>query len=433
MQNNLAIKVTKLSKKYSIGKNENNLTLAERLRYLFRKKKNQDNNEEFYALKNICFDIKKGEVVGIIGRNGAGKSTLLKILSRVTEPSEGKVEIYGTVASVLEVGMGFHPELTGRENVYLSGAMLGIPKKQIEEKFNEIFTFAGVEEFIDTPVKHYSSGMYVRLAFSVVTNIDADILLFDEVLSVGDMAFQMKCAKRIIELTNKQRTILLVSHSMKEIQHLCRKVIYMDKGKIEQHGNIDIIKDYFEDTLINNYNGNKNKKKLFENVLIMDWTKSNKVIGDESIRINKFFIVNESNLNETKFYTNDLISINVEYEKYDDENYFDIGIVISNMGNMFMGCHTYLSDLNISAFKKRGSYNAKVFIDKHFFNDTILSIGYSIGKNNEKIICYDRDVLQLKIFQGKISNKIEYFESFSEFTGPLRPKMHWEISSRKKS
>jgi lipopolysaccharide transport system ATP-binding protein len=254
MQNNLAIKVTNLSKKYSIGKNENNLSLAERLRYLFRKKKEQENQEEFYALKDINFEIKKGEAVGIIGRNGAGKSTLLKILSRVTEPTEGKVEIYGTVASVLEVGMGFHPELTGRENVYLSGTMMGIPKKQLEAKFDEIVEFAGVEKFIDTPVKHYSSGMYVRLAFSVVANVDADILLFDEVLSVGDLAFQMKCGKKIKELAEQKKTMVLVSHNTFDIQKMCQKIYVFELGKIEKEGTIEVQSDYIYETITSAYN-----------------------------------------------------------------------------------------------------------------------------------------------------------------------------------
>jgi ABC-type polysaccharide/polyol phosphate transport system ATPase subunit len=194
--------------------------------------------EEFWALRDVSFEVVEGERVAIIGSNGAGKSTLLKILSRITEPTNGKVTIRGKVSSLLEVGTGFHPELSGRENIYLNGAILGMPRNEIRRKFDQIVDFSGVEKFLDTPVKHYSSGMYVRLAFSVSAWLDPDILIVDEVLSVGDQAFQKKCAGRMKELTGDGRTVIFVSHSMAAVKNMCDMAIYLNKGCINYYGTV---------------------------------------------------------------------------------------------------------------------------------------------------------------------------------------------------
>src|SRR5262245_54819536 len=187
--------------------------------------------EEFWALKDVSFEVKRGEVLGIIGRNGAGKSTLLKILSRITEPSEGRVTIAGRVASLLEVGTGFHPELTGRENIYLNGAILGMTRAEIRRKFNQIVAFAEVERFLDTPVKRYSSGMYVRLAFAVAAHLDPEILLVDEVLAVGDAEFQRRCLGKMGEVARGGRTVLFVSHNMAAVQSLCTRAMLLSEGR----------------------------------------------------------------------------------------------------------------------------------------------------------------------------------------------------------
>ena len=192
--------------------------------------------ESFWALKDVSFAVRRGEVVGIIGRNGAGKSTLLKILSRITEPSEGYCEIHGRVGSLLEVGTGFHPELTGRENIYLNGAMLGMKRVEIGEKFDEIVAFSEVEKFIDTPVKHYSSGMYLRLAFAVAAHLEPEILIVDEVLAVGDAAFQKKCLNKMQDVGRQGRTVLFVSHSMPAITRLCERAILLDGGRVLRDG-----------------------------------------------------------------------------------------------------------------------------------------------------------------------------------------------------
>jgi ABC-type polysaccharide/polyol phosphate transport system ATPase subunit len=196
--------------------------------------------EEFWALKDVSFEIKQGEAIGVIGRNGAGKSTLLKVLSRITEPTKGRIAIKGRVASLLEVGTGFHPELTGRENIYLNGSILGMSKAEIKKKFDEIVAFAEVEKFLDTPVKRYSSGMYVRLAFSVAAHLEPEILIVDEVLAVGDSAFQKKCLGKMGDVATKEgRTVLFVSHSMQAIAQLTKRCILLSKGNVQFDGNTD--------------------------------------------------------------------------------------------------------------------------------------------------------------------------------------------------
>jgi lipopolysaccharide transport system ATP-binding protein len=210
-----------------------------------------EKKEEFWALRNVDFTVKKGEVVGIIGANGAGKSTLLKILSQITPPTEGEIILRGRVGSLLEVGTGFHPELTGRENIFLNGAILGMKKKEIAKKFDEIVEFAGIEKFLDTPVKYYSSGMYVRLAFSVAAHMEPDILIIDEVLAVGDAEFQKKCLDKMQEITQKEgRTILFVSHNLLSVQNLCQKAVLLEAGKVKKIGETkDVIDVYLNDKL----------------------------------------------------------------------------------------------------------------------------------------------------------------------------------------
>ena len=201
-----------------------------------------DQIEEFWALKDVSFEVKQGEVIGIVGRNGAGKSTLFKILSRITEPTAGRILLRGRVASLLEVGTGFHPELTGRENIFLNGAILGMGREEIRRKFDEIVAFAQIERFLDTPVKHYSSGMYVRLAFAVAAHLEPDILVVDEVLAVGDAEFQRKCLGKMQEVSRREgRTVLVVSHNMGVVTSLCTRALWIDQGSICYSGNPEAV------------------------------------------------------------------------------------------------------------------------------------------------------------------------------------------------
>ena len=227
---NNIITVENLGKKYTIGHQGlfHNNTFRETLTGLFKK---NIKTEEFWALKDVAFEVKHGDRVGIIGRNGAGKSTLLKILSRITHPTTGRVHIKGRVSSLLEVGTGFHPELTGRENIYLNGAVLGMTRNDIKQRFDEIVAFSEIEKFLDTPAKRYSSGMYVRLAFAVAAHLEPEILIVDEGLAVGDAEFRKKCLGKMRDVGKEGRTVILVSHSMPSIKNLCSKVLILDRGR----------------------------------------------------------------------------------------------------------------------------------------------------------------------------------------------------------
>ncbi len=248
------IKVENVSKKYEIfhQKKERSDSLVGALtggiKSIFDRGSVQKSKEDFWALKDINFEIKKGDRVGVIGRNGAGKSTLLKILSRIVKPTTGRIEFEGRMASLLEVGTGFHGDLSGRENIYLNGSILGMTKREIDARFDEIVDFAEVEKFLDTPVKKYSSGMYVRLAFAVAANLEPDILVVDEVLAVGDAQFQRKCIGKMEDVSNKEgRTILFVSHNMGAVQNLCNKGLFLQNGRSINYGNIsEVIKEYLE-------------------------------------------------------------------------------------------------------------------------------------------------------------------------------------------
>lgn len=239
----VALKIENVKKKYVIkhvtkkpdGKKER----AKLAVYNFTHPKEANKKEDFWALNGVSFEVKKGEKIGIIGKNGAGKSTLLKVISRITEPTDGRIEFYGKISSMLEVGTGFNAELTGRENIYLNGAILGMTKSEIDEKFDAIVEFSEVGKFIDTPVKRYSSGMFVRLAFAVASNLDPDILLVDEVLAVGDARFQKKCINKMKSIAESGKTILFVSHQMNTIRQLCDRVIVLKEGQVIYDGDVE--------------------------------------------------------------------------------------------------------------------------------------------------------------------------------------------------
>jgi len=242
------ITVRNLGKEYRLGAQMHD-TLRDQIASLFRGGRKRE-KQRFWALKDVNFQVEQGDVVGIIGRNGAGKSTLLKILSQITEPTEGEIRIRGRIASLLEVGTGFHPELSGRENTYLNGAILGMSRAEITRKFDEIAAFAEMDTFLDTPVKHYSSGMTTRLAFAVAAHLDPEILVIDEVLAVGDAAFQKKCLGRMGEIARQGRTVLFVSHNMAAVTSLCSRGLYLERGQVKAEGPIhEIAATYLNDAL----------------------------------------------------------------------------------------------------------------------------------------------------------------------------------------
>ena len=323
MEKDIAVKIEGIGKKYVIGDSEKYLALRDILVKAIKapinilKGKGFKKKKEFWALKDINLDVERGDVVGIIGRNGAGKSTLLKILSRITEPTEGSIKYHGKVSSLLEVGTGFHPELTGRENVYLNGAIFGMGRKEIEKKFNEIVEFSGVKEFIDMPVKRYSSGMQVRLAFSVAANLDSDILVIDEVLAVGDAEFQKKCLGKMDEVTKDSgRTIFFVSHDMGAIRRICNKVVVLDKGKVLGIGETEV--------MINKYlmDSSDIVKHKFEK----DTNKDINIVGVE--------IINEEGDCTNNIMYNEAFSLKIDYFVNRKVMGYNANFVLSNINGV---------------------------------------------------------------------------------------------------
>lgn len=283
------ISVKNVSKCYSLTRRtERYSTLRDSIAGLFRKQESGGRTQEsFWALRDVTFDVRQGEVLGVIGRNGAGKSTLLKLLSRITEPTEGRITLRGRIASLLEVGTGFHPELTGRENIYLNGAILGMRRAEIAARFDEIVAFAEIEQFLDTPVKRYSSGMYVRLAFSVAAHLEPEILIVDEVLAVGDASFQRKCLGKMQSVSDSQgRTVLFVSHNMSAVTRLCQRAIYLDGGKIAMEGDTQTVTGHY---LAMSSGGDAQKS----------WSHPDEAPGDDVARLKAVRVIQQGQVTDT--------------------------------------------------------------------------------------------------------------------------------------
>jgi lipopolysaccharide transport system ATP-binding protein len=329
-----------------------------------------EKKEDFWALKDISFNVGKGEVIGIIGANGAGKSTLLKILSQITPPAEGEIILRGRVGSLLEVGTGFHPELTGRENIFLNGAILGMKKKEIAKKFDEIVEFSGIGKFLDTPVKYYSSGMYVRLAFSVAAHMEPDILIVDEVLAVGDAEFQKKCLGKMSEITKKEgRTILFVSHNMSAIQSLCPKCILLDKGKIVKSGKTEeVIAGYINRSLLGG------EKSIFI---------SPKKKG-VPIQVTKMSIINEAgNIISRLEIRNDAI-LKVEYSVADKAAGTVVAAMISKDEVPLL--YSYDADIDEALWsREKGDYKTTVVLPLSIFKEGTYKISIWLGSAKENL------------------------------------------------
>jgi lipopolysaccharide transport system ATP-binding protein len=323
------IKIENISKKYMIGHKESYYSLRDQIAGFFLTKKSE-RKEEFWALKDINLEIKRGETIGIIGRNGAGKSTLLKILSQITPPTTGKIAIHGRVASLLEVGTGFNPELTGRENIFLNGAILGMTRNEIRRKFDEIVAFSEIKEFLDTPVKRYSSGMYVRLAFAIAAHLEPEILIVDEVLAVGDAQFQKKSLGKMSEVSKGGRTVIFVSHNMAAIRNLCTKSLLISEGKAVAFGKTnDIIEKYSNSfTKINDYN------LTFTNQpdKVMQFQKINISFGKENYNISSDCQIR--------------LEINMKTTKIIDKTYVTFSIL-----DAFDSVIYWASDINSDRFK----------------------------------------------------------------------------------
>lgn len=392
----IAIKVENLSKIYQIGEIGTGTLSRDMERWWVTKvmgkedpflKIGQTNDRSkkgegdvVYSLQDINFEIEQGDAVGIIGKNGAGKSTLLKILSRITSPTTGKIQVKGRVASLLEVGTGFHPELTGRDNIYLNGAILGMRKREITRKLDEIIDFSGVERYIDTPVKRYSSGMYVRLAFAVAAHLESEILIVDEVLAVGDAEFQKKCLGKMGEVSKGEgRTVLFVSHNMFSVKSLCTSVILLDNGAIKKRGNTDLlIADYLGHNVGKGLNLINQIIKISNDLLIkkMVWKNHEKEHSAPIIR--------------------DLpIVFEIEYDaKSNHKNVYFVILIKDVQGNVIINTNTFGMEL----FKK-GNENLRMTFPTNYLNDGQYFVDIYILKKVDKIEClfYQADILTFDV------------------------------------
>jgi lipopolysaccharide transport system ATP-binding protein len=299
-----AIRIEGLGKRYQVGPRLPYGRLTETLANMARWRPSAETlapAKEFWALQDVSFSVRRGEVLGIIGRNGAGKSTLLKILARITEPTHGDVWLHGRVGSLLEVGTGFHPELSGRENVFLNGAILGMRKNEIAKVFDEIVSFSEIEQFLDTPVKHYSSGMYMRLAFSVAAHLQSDILLIDEVLAVGDMHFQAKCIGKISDVARTGRTVVFISHNLGAVKRLCPLALYLERGHLLQYGKTeDVIGNYIHDAT--NTDNSATLAQHVENLPL-----------DPNIRLRSIRVIQEQRV-ATAVFNGEPVEVEIDYE-----------------------------------------------------------------------------------------------------------------------
>ncbi len=304
----------------------------------------------FWALRDVSFEVQPGEIIGIIGRNGAGKSTLLKILSRITEPTLGRVILHGRVASLLEVGTGFHPDLTGHENIYLNGAILGMRKLEINKKFDEIVAFSEVGKFIDTPVKHYSSGMYVRLAFAVAAHLDPEILFIDEVLAVGDTAFQKKCLGKMDEVAKKGKTVLFVSHNMPMIQRLCKSTILLQRGTLNIFGASNyVIEEYLEEGI---------KKSL-------SWERADQPTRQD-VYLKKVNLINEEGVNARVVTTANRVSVQIEFRIMRSNHGLQLSVELIDCGGEVL-FESFPEDSGFVTPKEPGLYSAVMDIPPELF------------------------------------------------------------------
>jgi lipopolysaccharide transport system ATP-binding protein len=310
---------------------------------------NRKSDDTIWALKDVSFEVKRGEVVGIIGRNGAGKSTLLKILSRITEPTKGRAIIDGRVGSLLEVGTGFHPELTGRENIYLNGAILGMKRAEIDRKFDEIVAFSEIEKFLDTPVKHYSSGMYVRLAFAVAAHLEPEILLVDEVLAVGDAGFQKKCLGKIGDVAKEGRTVLFVSHNMAAVQSLCCSAISLREGEVAMHGMVtSVIQSYVRQTV----------------TPLLSWRRSVQPRSD--VYIERIYFADEDEKPLLAVTTSDVLRVIVEFTTRTNLRNLQLSAsLLDDHGNLIFGSRP--PDAGVALPKDLGAFRAKMTFPNDIF------------------------------------------------------------------
>ena len=404
------IKAENLSKQYRIGVHQSSHPtlrdlITEKLRSPFGWLKGNGNLEKnsIWALKDITFELMPGEILGVIGHNGAGKSTLLKILSRITEPTTGSVDIFGRVGSLLEVGTGFHGELTGRENVYLNGAILGMKRVEIDSKFDDIVAFAEIEKFIDTPVKHYSSGMYMRLAFAVAAHLEPEILIVDEVLAVGDAEFQKKCIGKMEDISKHGRTILFVSHNLLAMQSLCTRVIYLEKGKIVKEGETNSVISLYR---------NKSIVGQYERI----WDDPSTAPGNDEIRLHSAKIFASDGTPTMDIDVNTPLQVEFDYWNYVEDASLHINLIVKTAEG-YCAFITASSAWTMPA----GLVNARCHIPGQLLNDGTYSIDLYICRDGTNMVYTHNDILVIEIKDEKRKH-----HWYGKWGGVLRPQLQWD-------
>ena len=417
----LAIRVEDLGKEYHIGQPVIKYrTLRESLFEGFKQNnddKTSQSEDTIWALRNVSFDVKQGQVIGVIGRNGAGKSTLLKILSRVTEPTEGLAEIYGRVGSLLEVGTGFHPELTGRENIFLNGAILGMKKEEIETKFDEIVAFAEVEKFIDTPVKRYSSGMYLRLAFAVAAHLEPEILVVDEVLAVGDAEFQRKCLGKMSDVALQGRTVLFVSHNMSAILRLTEETLVIDKGKLLLRAPTPQAVDFYLSQGLT-----QEGQRVWQKQEIPAQSKPFIPIAMR--------VLNEKGEISETIRSIEAVTIEIEYELLEAIKGLRVGIYLTTTRGEFV--FTSFDTDNPNKFekysqRKAGKYISRVTIPPNFFNEGRYVVGMNASSYHIKRYFQDEQAVMFSVDPTGAPG-MQWLEIR---LGPVRPDFNWQIAEIK--
>src|SRR5580693_1976166 len=358
--------------------------------------------ESFWALKDVSLQVNEGEVLGLIGRNGAGKTTLLKILSRITKPTTGWAEIHGRVGSLLEVGTGFHPELTGRENTFLSGAILGMNKKEIERKFDEIVAFAELEKFIDTPVKHYSSGMYVRLAFAVAAHLEPEILLVDEVLAVGDITFQKKCLGKMGDVSRQGRTIVFVSHNLTALRKLCTRAVWLDGGQVIKSGDAGEVVDHYLQ---------KNTVAKLESV----WEDNLMAPGNERVRLRSVRVLPQTDSAEP-ITVHTPLRIEFTYFNYAPDTVLNVTMILNNLEEVCV----FASGSDF-ARRPAGLICHTVDIPRDFLNAGSYYVNMIIVKDTSVGILFQNNVVAFEVVEGEVVGNW-----YGRFPGAVRPKLKWE-------
>lgn len=398
-----AISIENISKKYILShKKKKYQNLKESVSgffgELFTSKDDEETKEVFWALRNVSFDIEQGDRIGIVGSNGAGKSTLLKILSRITEPTSGQVKVNGRMASLLEVGTGFHPDLTGRENIFLNGAILGMKQHEIRSQFDEIVSFAGIEKFLDTPVKRYSSGMYVRLGFAIAAHLEPEILIVDEVLAVGDSEFQKKCLGKMKDVSSSGRTILFVSHNSTAIQGLCNKAAFLQKGNLVKYGEVgEVLHDYM--TSISKFQ------------LQQNWETPENAPGNDQVRIKNIEVVPEFINGSKNIDVRTPLKINIEFWNMLESAHLNL--------SMFLYSMTGECVFNVGSQAKtfsKGLIKGMLEIPENFLNDGSYYISVMIVKDTADPIYFMEDAISFDVADWR-----EGTNWYGKWPGAVRP------------